>query len=255
MPKLIVTADDCGLSEGINQTALQLHRQGYLTAASVMTNFPAGQQALEDFRRCPQLDLGVHLTLTDGQALTAAMPALTTSSRHFHSKFSLFARALLLPPSAIAWIKQELDAQMRRFTDFGIQPQHISTHHHFHTIPTLRKIVYELAARHQVDWVRGHTFRSMISPYNPLPSPHRQPRRFAFAIPAYAAPLQAWLPKPAAHLAARLAQLRGSTELVVHPGPASDGGFPSAVGYGPRERAAETQFLIATIDSLRLLVE
>ncbi len=46
MPELIFTADDCGLTEGINQTVYDLHQQGVISAASVMTNFPAHEHAL-----------------------------------------------------------------------------------------------------------------------------------------------------------------------------------------------------------------
>ena len=59
MPRLIITADDCGVSEGINQTIYDLHRQGYISAASVMTNFPAQRHALELLRTCPDLDLAL----------------------------------------------------------------------------------------------------------------------------------------------------------------------------------------------------
>jgi len=47
MQRLIVTADDCGLSEGINQATYDLHKRGYISAASVMTNFPGYRRALE----------------------------------------------------------------------------------------------------------------------------------------------------------------------------------------------------------------
>ena len=53
MQRLIVTADDCGMSEGINQATYDLHKRGYISAASVMTNFPGYRHALERFSDCP----------------------------------------------------------------------------------------------------------------------------------------------------------------------------------------------------------
>src|SRR5437762_4661691 len=70
MKPLIVTSDDCGLSPGINLATLDLHAQGIVSSASVMTNFPSTQHALELFRAYPSLSVGVHLNLSEGAPLT-----------------------------------------------------------------------------------------------------------------------------------------------------------------------------------------
>lgn len=171
MPKLIITADDCGLTEGINQTVYDLHQRGYITAASVMTNFPAHASALERFRACPDLDLGIHLSLTDGHPVTAFdahHPHLLNEDFSFRSNLSLYIRSHFFSAGAVDWIRNELDAQLRRFGDIDIQPDHISTHHHFHAIPLLRRIVHELAQRYAVKWVRSHDFRATFSSHNPF---------------------------------------------------------------------------------------
>ena len=253
-PRLIVTADDCGLSEAINYATLDLHRQGYLNAASVMTNFPAHEHALGIFRDCPDLDVGAHLTLTDGMPVSIHGPHhshLLRDDRSFRDKFSLYLRALFFSKDTIVWIRQELDAQLARFTAAGMRPQHISTHHHFHSLPNLRKIVYELAADYQVAWVRGHDFRATMNPHVLLPHEQHQPQNERFYMPNYVTAIQAWMKRPVRDFAQRVAALSGTVEIVAHPAPAIDEGFPPSLNYGTAPRFHEAQYLMAAMDLLR----
>lgn len=254
MPKLIITADDCGLSEANNRHVLDLHERGYLTAASVLTNYPAHRHALEIFRSCKGLDLGVHLNLTDGVPVTQFAPHhahLLGSDRRFRDKFSLYLRGLFFNKDAIRWLRNELDLQMRHCLVAGVEPQHITTHHHFHTLPILREIVHELAAVYRVRWVRGHDFRAMLTPNAFLLRRQRSARRYNFAIPDYMTGIQGWMKRPPTELARQVARLDGTIEIVAHPAPARDPDFPDDIDYGVSERHAETQRLIQVVDCLR----
>jgi len=254
MPELIITADDCGLSEGINQATLDLYQQGYVTSASIMSNFPAHRHAFELFRSYPDLDIGAHLTLTDGNPVTDDIPdysPLINSSQEFHNKFNLFSRLLLPSDETMLWIRHELEAQLRRFVTADIQPQHITTHHHFHTIPALRKIVYELALRYKVKWVRAHEFRATIAPYNVFPDSQTLAGNFPFEIPSFISPLRSWMGRTVVEYADRVLALDGTVEIVVHPDTADDPTFPTSVEYGASERADERAYLIALIDEIK----
>ncbi len=254
MPELIITADDCGLSKGINQASLELHQRGYLSAASVMTNFPAHRHALALFAGAPTLDLGVHLNLTEGNPVLRYAPRhshLLRRDHRFRSKFSLYLRGLFFNTGAIHWIRNELDAQVRRCHDAGLRSRHITTHHHFHTLPILREIVHELAAVHQVDWVRGHAFRATVTPQQFRPRKQRHSSRYAFALPEYMTGVKQWIKRPPAEFAAAIAALDGRVEIVVHPGLAKDPSFPAGVEYGPPPRFEEMSYLIEAVDRLR----
>lgn len=257
MPKLIITADDCGLSKANNQYVLDLHERGYVTAASVLTNYPAHRHALEIFRGCKELDLGVHLNLTDGVPVTQFAPHhshLLGSNRRFRSKFSLYLRGLFFDKDAIRWIRNELDMQLQRCLAAGVEPQHITTHHHFHSLPILRELVHELAAVHRVRWVRGHDFRSMLTPRAFLLRRQQASHRYNFSMPDYMTGIQGWMKRAPAEFARRIARLDGTIEIVVHPAPAeTDADFPSDMEYGPAPRYAEAQFLVCAIDQLREL--
>lgn len=254
MPKLIITADDCGLSRNINAVTLDLHQRGYLSAASVMTNFPAHQHALDIFRECPQLDIGAHLTLTDGRPVSGSGPHhshLLKDDLSFRNKFSLYLRALFFSKDTAQWIKSELDEQLRRFLDAGLRPRHLTYHHHFHSLPLLRRIVHELAEEYQVEWVRGHDFRSGISPHTFLPHPQNQSPGEVFYMPDYVTAIQSWITRPVQEFVGRIVTLSGTVEIVVHPGTANDPGFPSGVNHGPAQRHRETVYLIAVVDAMR----
>src|SRR5689334_23604636 len=63
--RLIVTADDFGLTEGVNRAILHAHKEGIVTSASLMVNGPAVDSAVAMARANPTLDIGLHLNLTN----------------------------------------------------------------------------------------------------------------------------------------------------------------------------------------------
>jgi len=256
MPQLIITADDCGVSEGINTAAVELYKGGYITTASIMSNFPAVQHAFDLFRAHPNLEIGAHLVLTNGYPVTDDIPAhspIINEDSSFHNKFYFFSRSLFPSDETVVWIRHELDAQLRRFIDAGIQPQHITTHHHFHTIPALRKIIYELAVRYDVKWVRAHEFRATIAPYNLMPSEQRLAGDLPFEVPGYLSPLKPWIGRSPSEYASKLMEFEGLIEIVTHPSTEADDTFPDNMEYGTSSRYQERLYLIKTIDYLRQL--
>ncbi len=94
MKTVIITCDDCGLSEGINLAALALHEKGMATAASLITNFPAVEHAFKLFAAVPSLECGAHLNLTEGEPLTRS-DSLTGPDSRFRGRAAFWRRALL----------------------------------------------------------------------------------------------------------------------------------------------------------------
>jgi predicted glycoside hydrolase/deacetylase ChbG (UPF0249 family) len=68
--RLIVTADDVGLHPGMTTGAIRAHREGIVTACSVVANGVAFYDAVERLRDVPSLEVGVHLTLVEERSLT-----------------------------------------------------------------------------------------------------------------------------------------------------------------------------------------
>src|SRR5438270_7621569 len=68
--RLVVTADDVGLHRGMTEGAIRAHREGIVTACSVVANGAAFYDAVERLRDVPSLEVGVHLTLVEERSLT-----------------------------------------------------------------------------------------------------------------------------------------------------------------------------------------
>ena len=58
--RLIVNADDFGLSPSVNEAVVRAHRDGILTSASLMVNAPGFAEAVELARANPRLGVGLH---------------------------------------------------------------------------------------------------------------------------------------------------------------------------------------------------
>jgi hypothetical protein len=69
---LIVTADDFGLHERVNAAVEHAHRNGVLSAASLMVGADAASDAIERARRLPNLRVGLYLVLADWPGERAA---------------------------------------------------------------------------------------------------------------------------------------------------------------------------------------
>jgi predicted glycoside hydrolase/deacetylase ChbG (UPF0249 family) len=244
--QLIITCDDCGLSEGINQTTLRLHQMGIATTASVMMNFPSTQHALDLFARYPTLEVGVHLNLSDGYPLTKLPRSsdLTRPDGHFRDRYVLLAKSLFPSQQMVEQVQSELRAQIEVMLTAGIQPAHLTTHCHFHALPAMRAIVYALADEYKVKWVRSTDYRTTSVPYNLLLSKDaaaEQPH--SFLIPDYLVGMKHWLEQPPEQMLAEIMTLRGTIEMVVHPAARNDVSFPADVRYSPPERFKETQYI------------
>src|SRR3981189_894121 len=74
--RLIINADDYGLSRGVNTGIIEAATTGVVTSASMIVKLPGFDDAMGGARSCPSLSLGLHLNLTAGKPLTAA-PSLT----------------------------------------------------------------------------------------------------------------------------------------------------------------------------------
>jgi predicted glycoside hydrolase/deacetylase ChbG (UPF0249 family) len=170
--KLIVNADDFGISEAVNHGIVEAHDRGIVTSTSLMATGDAFEHAVALARSRPRLAVGVHLVLTEHRPLrgAAAVPSLVGPSGAFarHVKQLLIAalRGRISPAEARA----ELDAQIRRVRDAGIAISHLDGHQHVHALPGIAGIVADLAGAHEVpavrypaERVRGYMLRDLGS--------------------------------------------------------------------------------------------
>jgi chitin disaccharide deacetylase len=154
--RLIVNGDDFGLCEAVNIGIVESHRDGILTSTSIMANGDAFEQAAAIARECPTLDIGVHLTLTEQRPVlpAASVPTLVGADGRFPPHAIPFAARYLRGRIALAEIRDELDAQIRRVIDAGLRVSHLDGHQHVHVLPGIARVVTELARAHGIAAVR-----------------------------------------------------------------------------------------------------
>lgn len=136
LPRLIVNADDLGMSRGINDAILAVHTGGILTSASLMANQPASDHAIDLLHQMPNLGVGIHLNLTSGSPVLSPreIPSLVGPGGNFHPRDLLFQKLWRFQVSATQ-IKAEFRAQIRWLKERGVQPVHADSHLHVHIYP------------------------------------------------------------------------------------------------------------------------
>jgi predicted glycoside hydrolase/deacetylase ChbG (UPF0249 family) len=166
--KLIVNADDFGISEAVNRGIVEAHERGIVTSTSIMATGPQFEHAIELARLRPSLGVGVHLVLTEHRPLTgAAAASLVRSDGAFEPHLKHLLAKRLRGLVSMTEVRRELDAQIRRVRSAGITVNHLDGHQHVHVLPGVAQVVAELAAAHGIsavrypaERVRGYMLRS-----------------------------------------------------------------------------------------------
>jgi chitin disaccharide deacetylase len=156
MIKLIVNADDFGLTEGVNRAIRDAHIHGILTSTTLMANGNAFHPAVSLAQSIPGLGVGVHLNLTQGFSVSTAnqIPNLVNQDGLFIRNAGRLAQALFLGQVRKSEVEQELSAQIEKVLGTGILPTHLDGHKHFHLWPSLFLLVVRLARQYNIPAVR-----------------------------------------------------------------------------------------------------
>jgi hopanoid biosynthesis associated protein HpnK len=152
--RLIVHADDFGLSEAVNRAVIAAHEGGIVTSTSLMAGGSAFEHAVALARSRPSLDVGVHLTLTEQLPVAANVPSLVDREGKLSPHATNLAQRRALGRISMADVRTELDAQIRRVLDSGITPTHLDGHQHVHVLPGVAQVVLELARAYRIRAVR-----------------------------------------------------------------------------------------------------
>ena len=154
--RLIVHADDFGLSREVNEAIVLAYREGILTSCSLMVSGEAFADAVRLARENPGLAVGVHLVTVLGDAVLppATIPTLVDRRGRFSSRPTLAGLRYFFSPRARRELHLELTAQVEKFQATGLPCSHLDSHLHMHVHPAIFRIVVELAERYGVPRVR-----------------------------------------------------------------------------------------------------
>jgi len=252
--KLVVTADDFGLSVEVNEAVERAHRDGILTAASLMVAAPDAADAVARAQRLPRLRVGLHLALVEAVPVLPAadVPALLGSNGRFHADMAKYGAKILVNAAARRQLAAEISAQFRAFHATGLVLDHVNAHKHFHLHPLIAGEVIKQARCYGAQFVRtpvepmgvlaaveptGHRVDTMIT------APLARMLAFRVRRAGLRTPDQvfglAWSGAMVRNrILGLLAHLPdGLSEIYTHP--ATKGGFPgAATDYGYAEELA-----------------
>ncbi len=223
------------------------HRQGILSAASLMVGGAAAADAVARARRLPNLRVGLHLVLVDGDPLTsrAQIPDLVDPSGRLRNDLARFGAQIAARSPLRRQVAKEIVAQFEAFHATGLPLDHVNAHRHFQLHPAVAASIIGIGRRYGMRAVRVP-----IEPWRIVAAIDPQTRRHLSRITS---PWAAWLRRrarragltiadavfglawsgamTAERLAALIARLpAGLVEIYLHP--AMTNGFAgAAAGY------------------------
>lgn len=149
--KLIVNADDYGLTAGVSSGIRRVHLEGILTSTTALMNRPNIEVELKHAaQQCPKLGLGVHLNLTSGEPVLPIdqVPTLMkVLDPHDHGLHQLD----MIGQLNMAEVEAEWRAQIEKFVQMtGRKPDHLDSHHHSsYYMPELCTLMLNLAREYR----------------------------------------------------------------------------------------------------------
>jgi chitin disaccharide deacetylase len=157
-PRLIINADDFGLTSGVNRAISELHQSNALTSATLMATGSAFEEAVTIARSHPTLGVGCHIVLTDGSPVSppATIPTLLgPDGKNFRPSLFDFVQALLRGIIRQEDIERESLAQIQKLQRAGIQVTHIDTHKHTHLFPAVSRSLLIVLERTGISAIRN----------------------------------------------------------------------------------------------------
>ena len=167
MRRLIINADDFGLTSGINRAILHAHSAGAVTSATLMANGPAFAEAARAAESAPRLSIGCHVVLVDGIPVLEASRVrtlATTRANRLRDGFGGFALAAIRRKLSRQEIEAEAIAQIRKLQSAGIAVSHFDTHKHVHMLPQVLHPLLRAAGACGI--------RAVRNPFEPLHLSH-----------------------------------------------------------------------------------
>jgi len=171
--RLIVNADDFGMTRGINRAIAEASANGIVTSTTLMATARAFDDAITSTTTLDaRVSIGCHLILLDGNPVLppASVPSLlqpkaADGDAEFRVKLHDFARAAMTNKLKPAEIEAEASAQMQRLQASGIKLSHFDCHKHAHMFPTVLRPLLRAAKSRGVPAVRNPFGRIFPLPF------------------------------------------------------------------------------------------
>jgi predicted glycoside hydrolase/deacetylase ChbG (UPF0249 family) len=158
MKRLIVNADDFGLTHGVNRAIVECHERGIVTSATLMATGACFDEAVAVAAAIPDLSVGCHVVLVDGEPLLPASEVRSLlapgTSRFYHSIGEVLG-AVLRGRFNASEVEAEAEAQFARLRSANVDVSHFDAHKHTHMFPSILKPLLGAASALGVRAVRN----------------------------------------------------------------------------------------------------
>jgi hopanoid biosynthesis associated protein HpnK len=162
--RLIVNADDFGLTQGVNRAIEEAHGRGIVTSTTLMANGPAFDDAIQRAKSAERLSVGCHVVLVDGLPIagirTPTLSDKKVNDGRFYESASRFALRVVGSRIDPEEIEAEATAQIRKLQATGIAVSHFDTHKHTHIFPPVLRPLLRAA--------RACGVRAVRNPFGPI---------------------------------------------------------------------------------------
>lgn len=156
MKKLIITADDYGMSKAVNEAIDAGIDAGIITSTNVMTNMPFYKEAIK-LKEKKNVSVGIHWVLACGRPVLSAneIPTLIDSNGEFYP-YPEFRKRLRKKLISFAEIKKELIAQYNLYYELMGQPDYWNTHQNTHVDFGIYRLFVDTALELGINKMRSH---------------------------------------------------------------------------------------------------
>jgi predicted glycoside hydrolase/deacetylase ChbG (UPF0249 family) len=158
MKRLIVNADDFGLTRGVNRAIVACHERGIVSSATLMATGASFDEAVALAASLPRLSIGCHIVLVDGEPLLPANEVrslLAPGTNRFYHSIGEILQAVMRGRFNSAEVEAEASAQFSRLIGAGVELSHFDAHKHTHMFPSILKPLLRAAAAHGVRTARN----------------------------------------------------------------------------------------------------
>jgi hopanoid biosynthesis associated protein HpnK len=161
MRRLIINADDFGMTSGVNRAIAEAHRAGIVTSSTIMANERAVDEAIAIASQTPSLGTGCHIVLADGapvapeDLVSSLIGSRNGNGPRFRPGIARLAMAAFAGKLREDDVRVEAAAQIERLQARGIKLSHVDSHMHSHVLPPVTRAVLHAAREHGITAVRN----------------------------------------------------------------------------------------------------
>lgn len=162
MRKLIINADDLGYSTDVDLQIEKGFQKGLVTSSTLMANAPGFLDGVRIAKKYNKVSIGVHLNLVEFSPLTNV--EIFKKHRIVGDDGNFIDGAIFVRPindELRQAVYEEWDAQINKIKNSGIEPSHLDSHQHTHTIQELQKVLIDIMSKHNIVKVRRKSVPSI----------------------------------------------------------------------------------------------